>query len=98
MRSKEVERGQQRTFMKFIFRSPALEIEAPILNDETVGYQASQRVEPFSHICVLQLLQQNGACVFLGRIYDILPRGGPMRPQVDIIGIITSLSFRHIIF
>ena len=86
--------------MKFIFRSPALEIEAPILNDETVGYQASQRVEPFSHICVLQLLQQNGACVFLGRIYNILPRGpgGPMRPQVDIIGIITSLSFRHIIF
>jgi len=66
VRSKEVERGQQRTFMKFIFRSPALEIEAPILNDETVGYQ---------------LLQQNGACVFLGRIYDILPRGGPMRPQ-----------------
>merc|ERR1719432_67517 len=68
VRSKEVERGQQRTFIKFIFRSPALEIEAPILNDETVGYQ---------------LLQQNGACVFLGRIYDILPRGpeGPMRPQ-----------------
>jgi len=66
--SKEVERGQQRTFTKFIFRSPALEIEAPIINDETVGYQ---------------LLQQNGACVFLGRIYDILPRGpgGPVRPQ-----------------
>eukprot|EP00091_Calanus_sinicus_P011381 TRINITY_DN25806_c0_g1_i1.p1 TRINITY_DN25806_c0_g1~~TRINITY_DN25806_c0_g1_i1.p1 ORF type:complete len:105 (-),score=15.08 TRINITY_DN25806_c0_g1_i1:2-316(-) len=42
--------------MKFIFQSPALEIKAPVLNDKTVGYQ---------------VLQQNGACVFLSRIFNI---------------------------
>ena len=42
--------------MKFIFQSPALEIKAPVLNDKTVGYQ---------------VLQSNGACVYLNRIFNI---------------------------
>eukprot|EP00092_Neocalanus_flemingeri_P005869 GFUD01006317.1.p1 GENE.GFUD01006317.1~~GFUD01006317.1.p1 ORF type:complete len:3795 (+),score=856.15 GFUD01006317.1:678-11387(+) len=61
VQTKELEGGHKLTFMKFIFQSPALEIKAPVLNDKTVGYQ---------------VLQQNGACVFLSRIFNI-----PTLPQ-----------------
>ena len=56
MQTKELDGGHKLTFMKFTFQSPALEIKAPVLNDKTVGYQ---------------VLQQNGACVFLSRIFNI---------------------------
>ena len=56
VQTKELEGGHKLTFMKFTFQSPALEIKAPVLNDKTVGYQ---------------VLQQNGACVFLSRIFNI---------------------------
>ena len=56
VQTKELEGGHKLTFMKFTFQSPALEIKAPVLNDKTVGYQ---------------VLQQNGACVFLQRIFNL---------------------------
>ena len=89
VQTKELEGGHKLTFMKFTFQSPALEIKAPVLNDKTVGYQVS-----YNHLSngtcgqsfSAQVLQQNGACVFLSRIFNIPPGGpgGPGVPQVDI--------------
>ena len=53
---KKLDCGHKLIVMKFTFQSPNLEIKARVLNDKTVG---------------LQLLQQNGACVFPGRIFNI---------------------------
>ena len=47
---------QQLTFMKFTFSNPPMEISAPVLQDKQMGFQ---------------VLKQNSACVFLGRILDI---------------------------
>ena len=46
---------QQLTFMKFTFSNPPMEISAPVLQDKQMGFQ---------------VLKQNSACVFLGRILD----------------------------
>ena len=53
---KDINQGQQQlTFMKFTFPSPSMVIKAPVLLDKQMGYQ---------------VLKQNSACVFLGRILD----------------------------
>ena len=91
VQTKELEGGHKLTFMKFTFQSPALEIKAPVLNDKTVGYQVGVTYNHLSNgTCgqsfSAQVLQQNGACVFLSRIFNIPPGGpgGPGVPQVDI--------------
>ena len=91
VQTKELEGGHKLTFMKFTFQSPALEIKAPVLNDKTVGYQVGVAYNHLSNgTCgqsfSAQVLQQNGACVFLSRIFNIPPGGpgGPGVPQVDI--------------
>ena len=77
--TKELDGGQKLTFMKFIFQSPKLKIEAPVLNDKNVGHQ---------------VLLQNGACVFLSRIFNtrslfapgaglFAPGAGPAQPPLS---------------
>ena len=56
MQTQELAGGNKITFLKFTFQSPALEIKAPVLNDRLVGYQ---------------VLQRNGAFVFLGRMFKL---------------------------
>ena len=95
MQTKELEGGHKLTFMKFTFQSPALEIKAPVLNDKTVGYQVLYNTISICHqpfFLSLQVLQQNGACVFLSRIFNIPPGGpgGPGVPQVDIQRIVLT--------
>ena len=73
VQTRDLEGGHKLTFMKFIFQSPQLEIKAPVLNDKAVGYQ---------------VLSQNGACVFLKRIFDLpsqgqVGRGGQPQPQLQ---------------
>ena len=89
VQTKELEGGHKLTFMKFTFQSPALEIKAPVLNDKTVGYQVGAAYNHLSNgTCgqsfSAQVLQQNGACVFLSRIFNIPPGGpgGPGVPQI----------------
>ena len=100
VQTKELEGGHKLTFMKFTFQSPALEIKAPVLNDKTVGYQVGVAYNHLSNgTCgqsfSAQVLQQNGACVFLSRIFNIPPGGpgGPGVPQVNIRGILTPANF-----
>ena len=66
VQTRDLEGGHKLTFMKFIFQSPQLEIKAPVLNDKAVGYQ---------------VLSQNGACVFLKRIFDLPSQGRGVQPQ-----------------
>ena len=107
VQTKELEGGHKLTFMKFTFQSPALEIKAPVLNDKTVGYQVGVAYNHLSNgTCgqsfSAQVLQQNGACVFLSRIFNIPPGGpgGPGVPQVDIqsLDYSNSQNIYHISF
>ena len=66
VQTRDLEGGHKLTFMKFIFQSPQLEIKAPVLNDKSVGYQ---------------VLSQNGACVFLKRIFDLPSQGRGVQPH-----------------
>ena len=62
---------QQLTFMKFTFSNPPMEISAPVLQDKQMGFQ---------------VLKQNSACVFLGRILDsVKPPVGQQQPPVSYI-------------
>ena len=56
VKKKDINNGQQQlTFMRFQFADPPMEISAPVLLDKQMGFQ---------------VLKQNSACVFLGRILD----------------------------
>ena len=55
-KKKDINNGQQQlTFMRFQFADPPMEISAPVLLDEQMGFQ---------------VLKQKTACVFWGRILD----------------------------
>ena len=72
VKKKDINNGQQQlTFMKFQFASPQMEISAPVLLDKQMGFQ---------------VLKQNSACVFLGRILDsVKPPVGQQQPPVSYI-------------
>ena len=66
VKKKDINNGQQQlTFMRFQFADPPMEISAPVLLDKQMGFQ---------------VLKQNSACVFLGRILDSVK--APLQPTV----------------
>ena len=54
--TKELDGGHQLIFMKFSFQFSAIDIKALVLKDKAISYQ---------------VLQQNCACVFQSRIFNI---------------------------
>lgn len=66
VQKKEINNGHL-TFMKFVFPSPSMEISAPVLLDKQMGFQ---------------VLKQNSACVFLGRILDSIKKP-PQQPSLS---------------
>ncbi len=64
--TKVINNGQKLTFFKFQFQSPALEVTAPVLSDKAMGEK---------------VLKQNGACVFLGRVFKNVSQPPPPQQQ-----------------
>ena len=79
VKKKDINNGQQQlTFMKFQFSSPPMEISAPVLLDKQMGFQ---------------VLKQNSACVFLGRILDSVKPS--VQPQPTVSGFHLSVLLDH---
>ena len=72
---------QQLTFMKFTFSNPPMEISAPVLQDKQMGFQ---------------VLKQNSACVFLGRILDtVKPQQQQQQQQTTTVSLSQLLELQQ---
>ena len=71
---------QQLTFMKFTFSNPPMEISAPVLQDKQMGFQ---------------VLKQNSACVFLGRILDTVKPQQQQQQQTTTVSLSQLLELQQ---